>query len=273
MMQMNAQLVKSAIKIVNIISPQLAYDLLKKQLLFPKNQPEQWPDDVIKVVFKTPFGNVNTYKYGSGKCIWLLHGWSNAFQYWPLMKKLASQGYSCIAIEMPPVNQVHRISMSLPNWIKAFDLATKNIHEPAHVIAQGIGASVLANSCWLSNYQYDLTLISPVLHYLNSLKSFVRKNNIPEALLNRLVNEVLAQDKVHLKDLDATVSINNFPGRVSIFYSKLDDFTSIQAIKIIASSENRKVVHFKGATTHKIINSRSLVCAINAKDNSLGMAV
>jgi hypothetical protein len=189
------------------------------------------------------------------------------------MKKLASQGYSCIAIEMPPVNQLHRISMSLPNWIKAFDLATKNIHEPVHVIAQGIGASVLANSRWLTNYQSDLTLISPVLHYLNSLKSFVRKNNIPEALLNRFVNEVLAQDKVHLKDLDATVSINNFPGRVSIFYSKLDDFTSIQAIRTIASSENRQVVHFKGATTHKIINSRSLVCAINAKDNSLGMAV
>lgn len=272
-MPINTQLMKYALKLIYIFSPKLAYLVLKRQLLVPDSESNEWTDDIKKVVLKTKFGNVNTYQYGRGKCVWMLHGWSNAYQFWPLMKKLANQGYSCIAIEIPPHEKSKNIYMSLPKWINAFDTAAKNIHEPVHVITQGLGASVVANSRWFSSYQYDLTLISPVLNYLASLKSYLRKSNIPVSLLTHLVKEAYIADSIHLKDLDATTKVNEFSGRLSIFYSKLDSFTSLNAISVIAKNDNRKVVHFKGATTQKIINSKSIVCAIDAEGECLDFAV
>lgn len=272
-MSINTQLMNFALKLINIFFPKLAYSMLKKRLLMPESESNEWTDDIKKIVIETKFGNVNTYQYGQGKCVWLLHGWSNAYQFWPLMKKLANQGYSCIAIEIPPHNKLNNSNISLPKWVNAFDSAVKNIHEPVHVITQGLGASVIANSSWFTGYQYDLTLISPVLNYLTSLKRYVKTNTIPSSLLSRLVNEIYSTDKIHLKDLDATATINEFSGRLSIFYSKLDDFTSLNAISVIAKNDDRKVVHFKGAKIQKIINSKSIVYAIHGEERPLDFAV
>jgi len=145
---------------MNIFHPKFAYLLFKKNLLTSKNISVQWPKKIEKKVIDTEFGQVKTYKYGKGKCIWLVHGSSNAYQLMPLMKNLDKYGYSCIAIEYHPNDNEN---MSLTKWIKAFDFATQKIIPPSHVVTHGLGASVLGNSRWFSNYSHDLTVISRYL--------------------------------------------------------------------------------------------------------------
>jgi hypothetical protein len=270
---MNTDFMIFGIKLLNIFFPKLAYTLLKKVLLVPEIKTSQWPDKIKKVIIKTDYGKVKTYRYGQGKCIWLVHGWSDAYQLWPLMRKLANEGYNCIAIELPPHNNDSNKFISLPKWIKAFEVAAANITEPTHVIAHGLSTSVLANTRWFSSYSNDLTLISPVLDYRKSLDLFVQKNNIPKQLLGQFVKEVYTTENVRLNDLKATASINKFNGKVSIFYSQIDGISSVEAIKNISNGSNRKIVHFKGATTNKIINSKSLLCSIDVHGKSLKIAV
>lgn len=258
------------IKFLNIFFPKFAYLLFKKNLLTPENNSGQWPKKIEKKVIETEFGKVKTYQYGKGKCIWLVHGSSDAYQLLPLMKNLDKYGYCCIAIEYHPNDQDN---MSLTKWIKAFDLATQKITAPSHVVTHGLGASVLGNSRWFSGYFDDLTIISPVLNYKNSLDTYVHKNKLPKMLLTKLITELYKEDKIKLKELDATSSINKFQGRLSIFYSKLDGMSSVAAINDLSDKNNRKIVHFKGATTHRIINSRSLVCNIQVSGMKLDIAV
>ena len=258
------------IKFFNLFFPKVAYMLFKKSLLPPENTSQKWSKKVKKSVIKTKFGKVKTYQYGKGKCIWLVHGSSDAYQFLPLMKKLVKYGHSCIAIEFHPDD---KNNISLPKWIKAFDLASEKITTPSHIVTHGLGVSVLANSKWFSGYFDDLTVISPVLNYNNSLDVYVRKNKLPQALLTKLIDEIYRADKVKLKDLDATSFINRFQGRLSIFYSKLDGISSAKAIHKLSDKSNRKIVHFKGATTNKIINSRSLLCDIQMESVKLDIAV
>jgi hypothetical protein len=267
---MKHHLVVFCIKFINIFHPKFAYLLFKKKLLTSKNISGQWPKKIEQKVIETEFGKVNTYKYGKGKCIWRVHGSSNAYQLMPLMKNLDKYGYSCIAIEYHPNDNEN---ISLTKWIKAFDFATQRIIPPSHVVTHGLGASVLGNSRWFSNYSDDLTVISPVLNYKNSLDAYVNKNNLPKMLLSKLITEIYKVDNVKMKELDATSSINRFQGRLSIYYSKLDGISSVEAINDLSDKNNRKIVHFKGATTHRIINSRSLVCNIQVGGMKLDIAV
>ncbi len=258
------------IKLLNIFLPKLAYTLFKNTLLPPENNSRKWSKKVKKSVIKTKFGKVKTYQYGKGKCIWLVHGSSDAYEFLPLMKKLVKYGHSCIAIEFHPND---KNNISLPKWIKAFDLASEKIATPSHIVTHGLGVSVLANSKWFSSYYDDLTVISPVLNYKNSLDIYIRKNKLPQTLLAKLIDEIYTIDNVKLKDLDATSSINRFQGRLSIFYSKLDGISSVKAINNLSDKSNRKIVHFKGATTNRIINSRSLLCNIQVGGVQLDIAV
>jgi hypothetical protein len=258
------------IKFLNLFFPKFAYLLFKKNLLSRENNSGPWPKKIEKKVIQTEFGKVKTYQYGKGKCIWLVHGSSDAYQLLPLMKNLDKYGYCCIAIEFHPHE---KDDMSLAKWIKAFDLASEKITAPSHVVTHGLGATILGNSRWFSNYADDLTIISPVFNYKNSLDAYVRKNNLPKMLLSKLINEMYKADKVKLNTLDATSSINKFQGRLSIFYSKLDGISSVEAIQDLSDKSNRKIVQFKGATTNRIINSRSLVCNIQVGGMKLDIAV
>eukprot|EP00488_Nonionellina_sp_1-RS-2012_P002970 TRINITY_DN6020_c0_g1_i1.p1 TRINITY_DN6020_c0_g1~~TRINITY_DN6020_c0_g1_i1.p1 ORF type:complete len:119 (+),score=7.61 TRINITY_DN6020_c0_g1_i1:103-459(+) len=90
----------------------------------------------------------------------------------PLMQKLAKQGYCCIAMEMLPDNKAHNRLFSLANWTNVFDVAARSVPEPNHVLAHGLGASIIGNSQWLTEYDEDLTLVSPALDLSTSLDMF-----------------------------------------------------------------------------------------------------
>jgi len=75
---------------IKILRPSLALKIAKTTLFKPKRKPSYWPKPVTQCDTKTRYGAVKTYKYGQGKCIWLIHGCSGcAFDSWPLMQNLS----------------------------------------------------------------------------------------------------------------------------------------------------------------------------------------
>lgn len=261
------------IKLLCKIAPKRAYTLMKQKLLTPVPTHAKWPKEVRRIVFKTKYGMVRTYQYGEGKCIWLVHGWADAHQFWPLMQKLSKQGYCCIAMEFLPRGHMENKFVSLPKWTNVFDVAARSVPEPTHVLAHGLGASIIGNSKWLEKYDGELSLVSPMLDFYKGLEKFLRKQEIPLSLLKKLKDEVYFTDKVKLEALSATSSINQFNGRLSIFYSKSDDTSTVADIRKISERSNRKIVQFKGANSEKIINSRSLQTTIKQESKKLDIAV
>jgi hypothetical protein len=72
MQKIRTNLMQTLTKHYFMFAPSLALILSKDLLLKPKRQPSRWPST------KTRFVKVRTYKYGHGKTIWLIHGWSGS---------------------------------------------------------------------------------------------------------------------------------------------------------------------------------------------------
>lgn len=261
------------IKLLAKFFPKSAYRCLKTKLLAPKTSDTKWPKGVKRIVFTTRYGKVRTYQHGKGKCIWLIHGWSDAYQFWPLMQKLAKQGYCCIAMEMLPDNKAHNRLFSLANWTNVFDVAARSVPEPNHVLAHGLGASIIGNSQWLTEYDEDLTLVSPALDLSTSLDMFFNRYGLPNSMLKKLKSETYINDNVSIKGLNATPGIEKFDGRLTVFYSRQDETSTVKAIKRLSDKSNRKIVQFKGAKTMRIMNSRSLVSVIKQQAKKLDMSI
>ena len=275
------------IKLLSKWFPEYAYRLVKRKLLTPSSSSVRWTKDSKRKLYRTKYGCIRTYTTGENNTsggrqggkesnyIWLVHGWGNAHQFMPLIKRLVKQGYTCVAIEfLSEPNERshtgHRHSqsrneqfVSLPNWSNALDIATRYLPEPSHVITQGVGTSIVGNSMWLSQYQGKLTLVSPVLDFYQRLQQFIRENRLPKMLLARMEKEVFVNDKVRLKALSVTRAIDNFAGQLAVFYSQADGTSTVDEIHALTVRDNRKVVEFKGACTNRMINSRSLLSNIS----------
>ncbi|MFD2165098.1 hypothetical protein ACFSJY_02380 [Thalassotalea euphylliae] len=260
------------IQTVYKLFPQYAYKLLKRKLLTPNSRAATWGKSVKQTTYKTKYGKVRTYSVGEGKVIWLVHGWTHAIQFTPLMKKLVKQGYCCVAIEFLP-NSVGDKVLSAQQWSNTFDVVSRRLPRPYHVVAHGLSASVVGNSKWLKNSPTDLTLISPVLDWYQSLARVVSENKLPKALFNELEREIHFVDKVRLSEQNATQHINAITTRLSVFYSKKDGTSTVGAVENLTEKSQRKFAEFKGASTDRMINSRSLLATISQSPKKLDIAV
>ena len=261
------------ISLLSYIFPKYAYQLLKRFQFTPNTQESDWPEGIRRLTYKTKYGDMRTYRLGEGKCIWLLHGWADSYQFMPLIQKLVEQGYCCIAIEFLPVDETKQSLVSLPQWSNVFEVAVKHLEEPQHVITHGLATSVIGNSKWFSRFQGNLSLVSPVLDFSASLKSFIKAHGMAVSLLGYMQQEVLETDQVELKSLSTTKNFEAFTGNLSVFYSRSDETSTIRAIKSLTTKENRRISEFKGASTSKIIESRSLLFTVKQDVVKLDVAI
>ncbi|WP_258872127.1 hypothetical protein [Thalassotalea euphylliae] len=272
------------IKLLSKWFPEYAYRLVKHKLLTPSSSSGRWAKESKRKLYRTKYGCIRTYTTSENnsrgerhdetesRYIWLVHGWGNAHQFTPLIKRLVKHGYTCVAIEFLPERGGHSKTghnyhqnqsrseqfVSLPNWSNALDIASRYLPAPSHVITQGVGTSIVGNSMWFSRYQGKLTLVSPVLDFYQRLQQFIRENRLPSMLLARMEKEVFINDRVRLKALSVTRAIDNFAGQLAVFYSQVDGTSTVDEIHALAPRDNRKFVEFKGSCTNRMINSRSL---------------
>jgi len=264
--------IKISTKLLRVLVPDLALKIAKKALFKPKRKTSNWPNHVKQFEIKTRYGLLNTYKYGDGKCIWLIHGWSGcAFDFWPLMQKLAEKGYSTISFDFPAHGESVGNQSSLPQMVKAFDDVSANLFSPSMVISHGIGASTIANSNWFKSYHKDLLLISPVFDVLQFLQNKVYLSGFDEQLFNQTISELINREKVKLADLCAIPKLNTFAGQLKIVHDAHDElapFTTSEAFTQTSKTTlitTNKLGHIKVLNSKKVLNTIESYSSPNLK--------
>jgi len=248
---------KTSTQTLRVLVPSLALKIAKNALFKPKRKPSYWPKHVKEFDIRTRYGQLKAYRYGEGKCIWLVHGWSgSAFDFWPLMQKLAEQGYSTISFDFPAHGSSQGKFSNLPQMIKVFDDVSKNLFAPKMVIAHGIGASAIANSKWFKSYHEDLLLISPVLDIYQFMKNRVYHSGFDQELFNQTIDEVSKREKMAIAELPTIPKLNAFIGQLKIIHDTQDElapfimsekFTSLSKTTLVTTHKlgHKKILHSK----------------------------
>jgi len=259
----NAILTNIMTKTFRTLAPELSTKYAQKALLTPKRMKNKWPSHVKQFSTMTRYGKVRTYKYGEGKNIWLVHGWSScAFDFWPLMQQLAEQGYSCISFDFPAHGLSKGKQSSLPQMIKVFDDISATLLDPCMVITHAMGASVVANSHWLEQYQSDLLLISPILDSYELLQKLVDASGLDQALFDRVVHEIYKKEKLFLPELNAIPKLKNLNGQLKIIHDKQDVLAPISKSKQLSQQSKAKLFTTNKLGHSKILRSKNILNVI-----------
>jgi len=250
-------------KVVNIVTkslriamPNLAMKLSRKVLMKPVQRKNNWPKEVVQTDCITRHGLAKIYKFGEGKPIWLVHGWSGSgFQFWPLMQKLADKGFSTITFDLPAHGYSEGELSSLPKMIQAFDDISQSIEAPGMVIAHSMGASVIANSQWIKDYNNDIMLIAPLLKTFNLLQETVHRTGFDQKLFKQIIKEVYEQDNMHVHELNACQHFINFAGGIKMIHDTEDKFAPISESKALAKDAGAELYVTSNLGHGKILRS------------------
>jgi len=254
---------------INILLPNLAFKIAKIALFKPKRKPSYWPRLVTQFDTKTRYGAVKTYKYGEGKCIWLIHGWSGcAFDYWPLMQKLSEKGYSTISFDFPAHGKSSGNQSSLPQMIKAFDDVSQNLFSPHIVVAHGLGASAMANSQWFESYDKDLLLISPILDAFFFLQNLIFHSKFDDELFKQTIDNISRQEKMDFTALGTIPQLRACTGQLKIIHDTQDNIVPFSLSEAFTHLSVTTLVRTNKLGHNKILHSKRLLHVIESYDAS-----
>jgi len=252
-------------KTMKLVAPQISKKIARKILLTPKRMQHKWPSHVKQFETRTRFGKVRTYKYGQGKCIWLVHGWSScAFEFWPLMQQLAERGYSCITFDFPAHGLSQGKQTSLPQMIKVFEDVSSSLFEPNMLITHSMGASIVANSHWFEQYKSDLLLISPVLNCYQTLQNLVSNSGFDQELFDQVIHYIYKKDKLFLPDLDAIPKLKEFSGKLKIIHDKHDVLAPLSMSELLSQQSKAKLITTKKLGHNKILRSKNVLNVVES---------
>lgn len=248
--------------------PELALNIAKNIFFKPKRKTSNWPSHVKQFEMHSRYGRLKFYKYGEGKCIWLVHGWSGcAFDFWPLMQKLAEKGYSTMSFDLPAHGNSQGNSCTLPQMIKAFDDVSVNLLSPNAVVSHGIGASVIANSKWFKNYKNDLLLISPVLDLYQLLQKRIFHSGFDKKLFELLIKRLARDEKMSIAGLCTMAKLKAFIGQLKIIHDTQDSLAPFSVSEEFTQSSETTLVSTNKLGHNKILNSIKIVNVIESYDS------
>lgn len=213
---------KLANKATSQLAPQYALKLAKYSLLTPQRITGVWPKYVTKMRVKTRYGKVAVYKYGQGKCVWLVHDWSSsAHNSLPLIKELASQGFSVFAFDLPAHGSSDGKYASLPTLISAFEKVSNELFQPHSVIATGLGGTVVANSQWLTRYFGNLILVNPELEPYKKMQQVAQEKGVSSTVLTQLMRNIEKREKMDVRTLNTRGNLKAFNGNLQVVNNKV----------------------------------------------------
>lgn len=244
-------------KALRVCMPNIALKLANKVFFQPNRKASKWPKHVKQIEFHSRYGRLKAYKYGEGKSIWLVHGWAGcAYDYWPLMQKLAEQGYATISFDFPAHGNSPGDFCNLAKMIKSFDDIAESLLTPNMVISHGLGASVIANCRWFKSFNKDLLLVAPVLDLYQLLQSRIALSGFDQVLFEQLINRVAKREKVSITELCTKAKLKAFVGQLKVIHDIQDDyapfstsqqFSELSKVSLVATNKlgHTKLLHSK----------------------------
>lgn len=252
-------------KTMRNIAPEFSKKIARKILLTPKRVENKWLKHVKQFDIETGYGKVKTYKYGAGKCIWLVHGWSSsAFDFWPLMQQLAESGYSSISFDFPAHGLSQGEQSSLPQMIRTFEDISSFLFEPNMVITHAMGASIVANSQWFKNYKSDLLLISPILDCYELLQKLISNSGFDQTLFDGVIHDIHKQDHLFIPALNATNKLKEFNGQFKIIHDNNYLFAPLSKSKQLSELSKAILITTNKHGHNKILRSKNILKVVES---------
>ena len=216
---------KLSLKIANQATSQLApssaLKLARYSLLTPQRKTGTWPKYITKMKIKTSRGKVAVYKYGQGKCVWIVHDWSSsAHSSLPLIKELASQGFSVVTFDLPAHGDSDGASASIARLITSFEQVSKELFQPDSIIATGLGATVVANSYWFTKFNGKALLVNPELEPYKKLQRVAAEKGVSQDVLGKLLRGIAKREGIDIRALKTKANIKAFNGTIQLVNNK-----------------------------------------------------
>lgn len=224
-MSLTNSIKKLSLKIANQatshLAPTFALKLARYSLLTPQKKTGTWPKYVTKMKVRTSRGKVAVYKYGQGKCVWLVHDWSSsAHSSLPLIKELASQGFSVVTFDLPAHGNSDGDSATMARLITSFEQVSKELFQPDSIIATGLGASVVVNSNWFTKFTGKALLVNPELDPYKKLQQVAAEKGVSQAILTQLLRGIVKREGFDVRTLNTKECITAFNGTVQLVNNK-----------------------------------------------------
>ncbi len=225
------------------LAPNHAKQTARNLLLTPvRSKPKNTqPDGLTIGSIATAEGELKTYRLGTGP-VWILtHGWSGtSSQFFPLMKHIASMGYSALAYDHP----AHGASEGNHGHIPAFVAGLEGILDSEDNVAGLIGHSMgtaAALECRHAKLEsVPMLLIAPVLDYVDNLFGSVAKSGYSMRLFEVVVGEIEDTYKYPIQSIDPYGKLKQRAASTIIVHDEKDRFTKY-SVSLKAAEEMPRV--------------------------------
>jgi len=224
--------------------------------------------------FVVPFeGQVlKGYKWGEGKTVLLVHGWSSRASHMAFLgRNLVKAGFCVIAYDCPghgnSIYNNENVRTNLPEYCRAIYHVTNKVGPLYAIIGHSFGAAAavftLVGQANLLGYKIDakkLVMISSPSGIHQMVTHFCKRNGFCDATHRQMI--ALLEDEFPLKAKDYEISnaLEKIDARVLAIHDKDDEEIDIKdARKMLADHKRVEFFETSGEGHRKILVSRGLL--------------
>jgi len=168
---------------------------------------------------------VQGWKWGKGKVVFLVHGWSGrGIQLAPFIEPLRDAGFSVVTWDKPGHGESGGTRTNYFEFTHALAKMTEKFEVPnvAGIIAHSMGAGATIN--WLSKEKFfgKVVLIAPLLKVSETLSDGVASYGIPKGLFHRVMFDLEESTQRNLQLENPMELAHSIDSEVHIFHDYND---------------------------------------------------
>ncbi|GEM75282.1 alpha/beta fold hydrolase [Vibrio sagamiensis] len=258
-------LVNVSTRLHHTLAPVHAKNTARRLLLTPARKPSKnsTPDGLLHGEIQGFNGIIKTYSLGSGPTWILTHGWSgSASQFFPLMKHIASCGYTALAYDQPAHGNSEGQYGHFPAFVHGLEDVLDSIDDVEGLVGHSMGtASALeCKHCKLTDKPF--LLIAPVLNYVEDMFGRIKQSGYSMKLFKAVVSEVEAQFDFPLELVNPQKRLSERKGRTVIVHDRGDKFTRHDvSLHAANTNEHVELISTQGQGHGRVMKCQEVFCA------------
>ncbi|MGB1237513.1 MAG: alpha/beta fold hydrolase [Pseudomonadales bacterium] len=249
--------VRTLSALLNRIAPALALRQVEKLLLTPATRRGDvtCPAQMKRQRIAGREGELQLYSLGEGRTVLLTHGWSGgASQFFPLMQKIAAEGYKAVAFDHYGHGQSAGRQANLPLFIKGLeDVVAHCGQAQLHcVVSHSMGTVSALNVVKEAPH----VLIAPTFGFYDSLRRTIFDSGIAPALFERLLARIETVHRIPFREAVSERHIGRVECAVHIVHDEGDRFAPFSASRGISEQYAHVTLHATQGQGHgRVIDS------------------
>lgn len=260
------KLLRWKFKILSVIPPLAArsvFDLWFLTRRFPSPAREQrWMDGAQKISIDTEVGNIQTYAWGEGPLVLLVHGWNGrGLQLGAFVQPLLEQGYQIVTVDLPGHGQSDGSHTNIFRITKALLALQQHYSEPHAIIAHSFGATAVSYALNRGLQSHYFVSISAPLNTKWLIERFTNAFRLKPATIKgfkQLLDQRFGNGAVNLISTQQNIATLALP--VMIIHDRDDTDVPWQHAEALAKQlPSAKLVITEGLGHRRILRNRKVI--------------